>query len=145
MPNVINQLGERFIPINIDSTIDHERAMQLNGGPKMIIFGLGADPIYSHVAFIGEEYVNATARVISLSEPVAIKHQCHQAYTIGVDIFNAPNLQKIVVVAKGAEKVDSIKRAFEDDDTGLGYLIKHHSDKLRIFIDHEIAQALKRA
>ena len=45
------------------------------------------------------------------------------------------SIEEIYVVAKGANKAESMKAAFEDNTTGLGYVIENHSDKLLIIAD----------
>lgn len=63
------------------------------------------------------------------------KHHCQEAVTIGTDILEHPNLEKIYVVISGEDKALSLKNAFIDITTGLGYVIAKHSDKLTIFAD----------
>ena len=90
------------------------------------------------MAFIGEDYINTTTAVVDLSSMAALEHNCSRAVTMGTDIFTYANLEAIIVVAKGESKTDPLQAAFADADTGLGYLIKHHTDKLKIYTDHQV-------
>lgn len=138
LPEVMKQVGENFYAINTQELADFDRFWKLRGGPKTIFLGLGADPATAHIAFIGEEYVNNSTAVIELSPLAAKKHDTYQAATIGTDIFESANLEKIIVVAYGKEKAESLKAAFENPDTGLGYLIENHSEKLNIYLDKDM-------
>ncbi len=115
-----------------------------NGGPRRIYMGLGADPNIAHVAFIGEAgYLNADITNVSLQGfDVRSKYRyrdktIREGLTIGTDLFALSGLAagSITVVVKGADKAASLKRACEDPDTGLGYLIANHPEKLRIIAD----------
>jgi 6-phosphogluconolactonase/glucosamine-6-phosphate isomerase/deaminase len=135
LPSIIEQLQERFFPINIDDIKSYDLFIKRGGGPRIIVLGLGADPEIAHVAFIGEEFINTTTTEVELSDPLKDSQGAHSAITIGTDIFRSSNLEKIIVVVKGATKAESLTQAFINPDTGLGYLIKNHSDKLTIYAD----------
>lgn len=137
LPDLIKDLGDRFYPIDIDNIDNFERFIRQTGGPRLIVLGLGPNPDTAHVGFMGEEYINTATTQITLSESAAKEHKCSQAVTIGADIFQNPSLESIIVVAKGKSKAQSLKAAFADSDSGLGYLIYNHLNKLKIYTDHE--------
>lgn len=143
LPNLIKNLDDRFYAIDIDDIESFERFIRRAGGPRLIILGLGANPDTAHVGFMGEEYINTATTEVTLSESAAKEHNCPTAITIGADIFQAHSLEAIIVVAKGKSKALSLKAAFGDADSGLGYLIHKHSDKLKIYTDHEAIQGLR--
>ena len=101
----------------------------------MIFAGLGPDPGTAHIAFIGEDFINSSTAIVNLSEKARETYNCSTAITIGTDIFRSANLEKIIIVAKGTDKSSSLKAGFQDPDTGLGYIIKHHKNKVQIFAD----------
>jgi 6-phosphogluconolactonase/glucosamine-6-phosphate isomerase/deaminase len=137
LPDLIGPLEDSFYAINIDDMEGFDRFVKQCGGPRIIFAGLGTDPS-THVAFIGEDYINTTTAVVELSSMASLDHNCSRAVTIGTDIFNNASLEAIIVVAKGGSKADPLQAAFADADTGLGYLIKHHASKLKIYTDHEV-------
>lgn len=143
MSEVFKQVGENFYPINIKSAKDFELYLSQGGGPRKIYFGLGADPANAHVAFIGEEFINSTVTRINLSESASDVLECKEALTIGTDVFDSTNLERIVVVAKGSNKAESLKASFSDSETGLGFLIENYSNKLEIHADFEAMDLLK--
>lgn len=138
LPDLIDQLEDSFYAINIDDIEGFNRFVKQCGGPRVIFAGLGTDPSTAHVAFIGEDYINTTTAVVELSSMASLEHNCSRAVTIGTDIFNYASLESIIVVAKGESKTDPLQAAFSDADTGLGYLIKHHANKLKIYTDHQV-------
>ncbi|MCE2928502.1 MAG: hypothetical protein LW817_02600 [Candidatus Caenarcaniphilales bacterium] len=142
LPSVIEQLSEDFFAINIDEIEAYDRFIFRAGGPRLIFLGLGADPSIAHVAFIGEEYINSSTAIVTLSEATAKMHNCTQALTVGTDIFKSNNLERIIIVAKGNGKAQSIEAGFKDPDTGLGYLLKHHRSKITIYADFQALSEL---
>lgn len=116
--------------------------VKAGGGPRIIYFGLGVDPKRAHVAFIGEESLNATTEIVNLSEIEQPNDQVTKALTIGTDIFDLANLTAIRVVVSGAEKAESLKQGLEDPKTGLGYVVAKYPEKLEIFADAEAASEL---
>ena len=138
LPDLLDQLDDSFYAIDIQSVDDFDRFVKRCGGPRIIFAGLGTDPSTAHIAFIGEDYINTTTAVVELSSMAALEHNCSRAVTIGTDIFSYAGLEAIIVVAKGGSKADPLEAAFADADTGLGYLIKHHSEKLKIYTDHQV-------
>ncbi len=138
LPDLIEQLGDRFYAIDIANIDKFDRFVKQCGGPRIIFAGLGTDPSTAHIAFIGEDYINTATAEVELSTMAAADHNCSRAVTIGTDIFTYANLESIIVVAKGESKTDPLQAALTDPDTGLGYLIQHHSDKLRIYTDHQV-------
>lgn len=136
LPNVISQVKENFYEIDTEDVDAFDKFIKLGGGPRLIVFGLGSDPEIAHVAFIGEEFINSTTAQVKLSETLAKKLKSESAITIGTDIFKSANLERIIVVAKGKNKAKSLANAFNDPDTGLGYIIKNYSEKLKIYADH---------
>lgn len=143
LPSVLKHIQERFFEIDTDDFMPFDRFIKSGGGPRLIFLGIGGDPSRAHVAYIGEEYINSETRVVELSKEEKLKQKVAKAVTIGTDIFNSVNLESIIVVAKGLDKAEALKAAFEDEDTGLGYLIKHHSNKLKIYADAESIALLK--
>lgn len=137
LPNVISQANERFYAIDINSYEDFDRFVKIQGGPRLILMGLGEDDSTAHVAFIGEEFINTTTTMVNLSEKTSNSLKCSAAVTIGTDIFKFPSIEGLIVVAKGRSKAESLKAAFEGPDTGLGYLINNHRNKLKIYADRE--------
>lgn len=135
LKTVIDQLGENFYPIDIEKMDDFDRFIKRGGGPRVIVLGLGADPEIAHVAFIGEEFINSVTAEVELSESLAKNLNCKKAITIGTDIFDLNNLEKIILVVKGADKAESLAAAFDNSDTGLGFLIENHLNKLEIYAD----------
>ncbi len=138
LPDLINQMDDRFYAIDIDDIESFNRFVKQSGGPRLIFAGLGTDPNTAHIAFIGEDYINTVTAEVELSSMAATDHNCSRAVTIGTDIFAYNNLESIIVVAKGGSKADPLQAAFSDPDTGLGYLIQHHPDKLKIYTDHQV-------
>lgn len=138
LPDLIDQIDDSFYAIDIDNIDNFDRFVKRCGGPRMIFAGLGPDPSTAHVAFIGEDYINTTTAVVELSSVAALEHNCSSAVTMGTDIFAYASLEAIIVVAKGGSKADPLEAAFQDADTGLGYLIKHHAHKLKIYTDHQV-------
>ncbi len=138
LPEPLKQAQENFYAIDTENLDDFDRFLKKNAGPRKIYCGLGRDPASAHIAFIGEEYVNNSTTIIELSPLTAKKHNTYKAATIGTDIFESANLEKIIVVAYGKEKAESLKAAFENPDTGLGYLIQNYSEKLEIYVDKEV-------
>jgi len=145
LPNLIDELGERFYPIEIEHPEHLERFIHQRGGARAIYLGLGADPATAHVAFIGEEYVNREISVVDLAELSSQRLGVKRAVTIGTDVFNSSSLEKIVLTITGEEKVDAFKAALKNSDTGLGYLLSHHLSVLHIFCDHLFTQGLKKS
>ncbi len=139
----LSSLHDKFRTIDINDPKAFDTFIKGGGGPKTIYFGLGLDPTRAHVAFIGEEYINSTTTRISLSDSERPIEEITQAITVGADIFKSDNLENIYVVAIGKEKSESLKAAFNDVDTGLGYLIEHYPEKLSILCDSEAASLLK--
>ncbi len=140
LPDLINQLGDRFYAMDVNQIERFDRFIKQSNGPRMIFAGLGTDPSTAHIAFIGEDYINTATAEVELSPMAATEHRCAKAVTIGTDIFKYANLESIIVVAKGESKSDPLEAALEDPDTGLGYLIKHHADKLKIYTDHKVVE-----
>lgn len=143
LAEVVNQSGDNFYRINPDDIQQFERFIRASQGPRLIVLGLGADPHAAHVAFIGEDYINTSIDRIQLTAALAAEHGCKEAVTIGTDIFRMPSIEQIIVVVKGCDKAESLAIAFEDPDTGLGYLIANHSDKLKIYTDQDALFNLK--
>ncbi|MDD9898356.1 MAG: hypothetical protein OXU45_05070 [Candidatus Melainabacteria bacterium] len=143
LKELVNQCGDRFYKINPDDIPNFERFIRSARGPRLIVLGLGADPNTAHVAFIGEDYINSSIDRVELTEALAAEHGCKQAVTIGTDIFRMPSIEAIIVVAKGKNKAKALAAAFDDPDTGLGYLIKYHADKLKIYTDQDAIFNLK--
>ncbi len=138
IPAIISQCG--FFTIDPDDIRSFEIELKREGGPNHIYMGLGADPNIAHVALIGEAgYINADICKVPLSGfDVRGKYKFEgrtikEAVTIGTDILGLA--RNITVIVKGSAKAASLKRGFEDPDTGLGYLIANYSDKLRIVCD----------
>lgn len=133
--------------VNLDAIANtlekFDSSIKSDGGPKSIYGGLGKDPKIAHFAFIGEEGINKTTAHIKLSPSAQLKSEkgdAVEAITIGTDIVSSPNLQNIYVVMKGNGKATSLKAAVEDSKkdsptTGLGWIIKHHPEKLNILAD----------
>jgi 6-phosphogluconolactonase/glucosamine-6-phosphate isomerase/deaminase len=140
LPSVVDQLQERFYVIDIDDMTRYDLFIKRGGGPRIIVLGLGADPEIAHVAFIGEEFINTTTAKVELSDPLKDSQGAKFALTIGTDIFRSSNLERIIVVVKGASKAESLAQAFSNPDTGLGYLINNHLDKLIIYADDSALQ-----
>lgn len=132
---IINQIGSRFFPINIKQPETFNEFIKINEGPRLIFLGLGSDPENAHIAFIGEEYINSETSIVRLSSSMEKEFNCTHGLTIGTNIFENPNLEEIIVVVKGKSKSKSLKSALEDEETGLGYLIKNYSKKLVIYAD----------
>lgn len=145
LPNLIDELGERFYPIEIEHPEHLERFIHQRGGARAVYLGLGADPGTAHVAFIGEEYINREVSVVDLAELSSQRLGVARAVTIGTDVFNSSGLEKIVLTITGEEKVEAFKAALENPDTGLGYLLSYHLDSLHIFCDHLFTQGLKKS
>ncbi len=135
LPELLSRLGDNFYPINPKKLDSYDRWIKSNGGPRLIVLGLGEDPEKAHIAFMGEEYINTSTAIVKLGLTASAQHSCVEALSIGSDIFELPKLERIIVVAKGQAKQASLSAAFDDPDTGLGYLIKHHSSKLIIYAD----------
>ena len=142
LPAVVEQTG--FFSIDTADLKSFETELYQGGGPRRIYMGLGADPNIAHVAFIGEGgYLNADITNVPLQGfDVRSKYRyqgkaIREGLTIGTDLFGLNSLgdSSITVVIKGADKTASLKRACEDPDTGLGYLIANHPSKLRIIAD----------
>lgn len=142
LSNVLNQVGERFFEIDIENIKTFDSFINNLGGPRLIVLGLGSDPAIAHVAFIGEEFLNTVTAKVKLSKKVAKIHGVEEAVTIGTDIFKSNNLEQIIVVVKGKSKAESLAAAYKDPDTGLGFLIAYHFDKLKIYADDEALVAL---
>ncbi len=139
---VVEQTG--FFAIDTADIKSFETELYQGGGPRRIYMGLGADPNIAHIAFIGEGgYLNADITNVPLQGfDVRSKYRycdktIREGLTIGTDLFglNSLGAGSITVVVKGADKAASLKRACEDPDTGLGYLIANHPTKLRIIAD----------
>lgn len=143
LPNTIEQAQERFHPIDIDDYQEFDRFVRLQGGPRIIFMGLGEDDSTAHVAFIGEDFLNTTTTIVTLSPKTSANSKCERAVTIGTDIFKFPSIEALIVVAKGKSKAESLRNAFEDPDTGLGFLIENHADKLKIYADKEAMTLLE--
>ena len=141
IPNILFQLKIIFKEIDINDTEGFRQYLK-STGPRLIFAGLGADPNHSHFAFIGEEFINTETTKITLSEKIQEVHNCKEAITIGTDILKLNSLEKIYVVVKGASKAESLKAAFEDDTTGLGYVIANHADKLCIITDSKALELI---
>jgi 6-phosphogluconolactonase/glucosamine-6-phosphate isomerase/deaminase len=131
---LFNICKNNFTEIDTKRLEDFDEFLKSNG-PRVIVAGLGQDAQNAHFAFIGEEFINSETCKINLSQEMQAKHHCQEAVTIGTDILEHPNLEKIYVVISGEDKALSLKNAFADDTTGLGYVIAKHSDKLTIFAD----------
>lgn len=131
----IKQCGENFYPINVNDIDGFDRFIKAGSGPRVIFAGLGPDPGTAHIAFIGEDFINSSTTIVNLSTKAQESYACTTAVSIGTDIFRSGKLEQIIIVAKGADKAESIRAGFRDPDAGLGYLIKHHRDKLRIYAD----------
>ncbi len=130
-----------FFAIDTDDLRSYQAEIYRDGGPRRIYMGLGADPNIAHIAFIAEGgYLNSEIAKVPLQGfdvRSSYRYQgktIREAVTIGTDLFRDTNAE-LIVVAKGAAKQASLRRACEDPDTGLGYLIANHSDRLRIIAD----------
>lgn len=143
MPELFSNLAEEFLSIKPAQSFVFDKLIKSNGGARSIYCGLGSDPELAHIAFIGEEYINTTTTVVTLSEAMQEVHACSKALTLGTDAFALNNLEEIVVVARGPAKARSLVAGMEDPDTGLGYLVKNHLDKLSIYTDHEAIKGLR--
>lgn len=141
IPNILFQLKNIFKEIDINDPEGFSQYLK-STGPRVIFAGLGADPAHAHFAFIGEDFINTETTKVTLSENVQNTHGCKEAVTIGTDILELNSIEKIYVVAKGQAKAESLKAAFEDDTTGLGYLIANHSDKLCIIADNKALELM---
>jgi len=137
LANIIEQIADNFYAFDVDDIDAFDKFIKADGGPRVIFLGLGKDPENAHVAFIGEEYLNSDTAIVNLAPSTAEALKCKQGLTIGTDIFKSSNLEKIIVVASGKSKSEALESAFHDPDTGLGYLIAHHSSKLSIYADYE--------
>ena len=134
LPNICSQLEEEFYRIDIDKVDAFQTYLRTNN-LRVIFAGLGSDEAYAHFAFIGEEFINTETTEVTLSEKMQEAHKVTKAVTIGTDVLAYNSLEKIYVVVKGEAKAKALKVAFEDDTTGLGYVIANHSDKLCIIAD----------
>lgn len=144
LKNITEQVEERFYSIDVSKIEDFDRFIKRGGGPRIIVLGLGGDPEIAHVAFIGEEFINSVTAEVKLSEAVAKDHKCERAVTIGTDIFDLNNLERIILVVKGKSKAEALAAAFDNPDTGLGYLIANHANKLEIFADEAALSVIAR-
>ncbi len=140
LSNVMEQIGKNFFAIDIDNVDSFNQV--LSSGPRVIFLGLGSDPNNAHIAFIGEEFINSTTAIVNLSDSVSKEFNCKQGLTIGTDIFHHPALEQIIVVVIGENKAKSLETALQDPDTGLGYLITNHKNKLKIFADNSAIKRL---
>jgi hypothetical protein len=131
----IKQCGNKFYPIDTNDLTAFDKFIKSEQGPRLILAGLGPDPSTAHVAFIGEDFINTSTTIVNLSSKAQETYDCTTAVTIGTDIFKSPNLEKIIIVAKGPDKSHSLQAGFQDPDTGLGHIIKHHKNKIQIFAD----------
>lgn len=143
LSNVVKQCKNNFFAIDTNNIESFEQFMKRARGPRLIVLGLGANPATAHVAFMGEEFINSAIEEIKLSKELAQAHGTETAITIGSDIFRSPALESIILVAKGRNKAKALAAAFKDPDTGLGYLIKHHADKLKIYTGPDAIFELK--
>lgn len=141
VPNICSQIKDRFFSIDVNNIIQFNNYLK-STGPRVIFAGLGADAANAHFAFIGEEFINSDTTKITLSPETQQQHQCKEAVTIGTDILKINSLEHIYVVAKGESKAESLKAAFMDDTTGLGYVIANHANKLTIIADQEALELL---
>ena len=144
LANLIDPIKDRFYAIDVENPAEFERFIHQRGGARAIYLGLGADPSTAHVAFIGEEYINREISIVELGESSATKLGVEKALTIGTDVFNSSSLEKIVITISGAQKSEAFKAALENPDTGLGFLIKNHLEKLNIFCDHLFIQGIRK-
>lgn len=142
LSNVVKQCSS-FYKIDTEEIEAFDKYIRMAGGPRLIVLGLGADPNTAHVAFMGEEYINSSVERIKLTDALAAIHGTDSAVTIGSDLFRMASVESIIVVAKGRSKAKSLAAAFEDPDTGLGYLIAHCAEKLQIYTDQDAAFELK--
>lgn len=142
LPSVLAQTS--FHSLQVRELNEFDRFIKNSGGPRRIYMGLGADPAIAHVAFIGEAgYLNSSTEIVPLSFSESRKHnfagqKISHAATMGTDIFELNNLKQkdsLIVVVIGAAKSKALAQAFKDADTGLGYLIANHGDKLKIYAD----------
>lgn len=151
----INKLEEQGQFIKIDPgkpAKEFHQKILADGGPRTIVLGVGPDPKTVHVAFMGEKLVdsrpalNETTELVEMGSGVSL--HTNKAITIGKDIFDSVNLEKIIVVATGSKKAEAIRAAIEDSQndqphTGLGYLMKHHPQKLQLLLDTEAARLIR--
>lgn len=142
LSNVVKQCSS-FYRIDTEDISGFEKYIRMAGGPRLIVLGLGADPNTAHVAFMGEEYINSSIERIKLTDALAAIHGTDSAITIGTDLFRMASVESIIVVAKGRSKAKSLAAAFEDPDTGLGYLIAHCAGTLQIYTDQDAVFELK--
>jgi 6-phosphogluconolactonase/glucosamine-6-phosphate isomerase/deaminase len=143
LPTAFKSLGERFFAIDPEDPEAFDKFVKSCGGPRLIYCGIGSDPSRVHVAYIGEEYINSATTVIQLSPKLAELTTAEHAITVGTDIFDYAGLESVIVSAKGASKAESLKAAFKDPDTGLGWLIGHHPKKIKIYCDNEALAFIK--
>ena len=134
----IKQCGNNFYAIDVNNPEGFDRFIKSGSGPRVIFAGLGPDPGTAHIAFIGEDFINSSTAIVNLSQKAKETYNCQTAITIGTDIFRSAKLEKIVIVAKGEDKALSLQAGFQDPDTGLGYIIKHHKNKIQIFADQGV-------
>ncbi|MCH2226955.1 MAG: hypothetical protein MK033_04200 [Candidatus Caenarcaniphilales bacterium] len=144
LSNLCPKLGDRFYKIDTEDLNSFQHFINIRAGARAIYLGLGENPESAHVAFIGEEYVNREIVEVELTESCAEKLGVTKAVTVGTDIFSSAGLERIVLTISGAHKVASFMAAIENIDTGLGYLLEHHLDKLGIYCDHEFAAEFKK-
>ena len=134
----IKQCGNNFYAIDVNNPEGFDRFIKSGSGPRVIFAGLGPDPGTAHIAFIGEDFINSSTAIVNLSQKAKETYNCQTAITIGTDIFRSAKLEKIIIVAKGEDKALSLQAGFQDPDTGLGYIIKHHKNKIQIFADQGV-------
>ena len=140
--NALPSLQDNFNAIDPCDLVAFEKLLKENGGPSLIYLGLGSDSSRAHVAYIGEEYINERTAKVILSEAIRPEPSVSQALTIGMDVFEAENLESIRVVAIGEEKAESLKAGFSNVNTGLGALLDKYSSKCTILADSGAASLL---
>ena len=134
---------ENFYSIDTREPEAFDRFIKSQKGPRLIYMGLGSNPDIAHVAYIGEEYINSCTTKVKLSSHEAQKQQCSEAISIGTDIFEYPSIEELRIIVQGYNKAESLKAAFQNPDTGLGYLLEEHFNKVKIYCDHAALSSIK--
>jgi hypothetical protein len=122
LPNLIEQLKKRFHAINPKNFEAYKTLMAK--GPRVIVGGIGA-ATPPHIAYIGEEQNPNTGKQVLNPEPRRIKlraeeserRACTHAFTMGMKSFDPiqnPNLQTVILTAKGSRKIDAVKHALQE-------------------------------
>lgn len=144
LPNLMSSLrGERFYAFDTEYLKGYDDFISKQGGPRVIVGGVGADTP-PHIAYIaehkgddGKPLINKGTFQVTLRPSESKRRGVDHAVTMGMGLFDADSLEKVIIDAKGEHKAaailyalnDGLKNVAPDGESALGQLIRKYTAK----------------